>query len=88
MNREKILEHLQEYGVHQEVFDYIVDLEKDIKILLKENERKEKVINRLNNIINELETIIKTHYIVGYEIVNNILDDILLKLKELKEEHD
>lgn len=42
-------------------------------------------INRLNNIITELEKYILNHYIVGHTIQNASLDDILNKLKELKE---
>ena len=46
---------------------------------------KDKEIERLNNIINELEEFILNHYIVGHTIQNASLDDILNKLKELKE---
>ena len=42
-------------------------------------------IDRLNNIINELEEYILNHYIVGHTIQNASLDGILDKLKELKE---
>lgn len=41
-------------------------------------------IERLNNIINELEKCITSHYIYGHNVVNGILDDILNKLQELR----
>ena len=40
--------------------------------------------NRLNNILDELENYILNHYIVGHTIQNASLDDILKKIKELK----
>ena len=46
---------------------------------------KDKEIERLNNIINKLEEYILNHYIVGHIVQNASLDDILNKLKELKE---
>ena len=45
----------------------------------------DKEIERLNNIIDELEKYILNHYIVGHQIQNASLDGILNKLKELKE---
>ena len=44
----------------------------------------QKEIERLNNIINELEEYLLNHYEVGNEIQNEWNDDILDKLKELK----
>lgn len=42
-------------------------------------------MEKYKNIINDLENYILNHYIVGHTIQNASLDDILNKLKELKE---
>jgi len=58
--------------------------------LYKENQEKDKEIERLNNIINELEKYIASEYYcfdnesIEFEVSKNILD----KLKELKEKSD
>ena len=58
----------------------------DYKVAEATKELQQK-IDRLNNIINELEEFILNHYIVGHTVQNASLDAILLKLKELKEEN-
>lgn len=46
---------------------------------------KDKEIERLNNIINQIEEIILNHYIVGHKVQNASLDMILNEIKDLKE---
>jgi len=58
----------------------------DKEDLIDEIQEKDKEIERLNNIIDELENYILNHYIVGHTIQNASLDGILNKLKELKGE--
>ena len=72
----------------KELYDEVVRLKNETKLLLQENEAKEKVIKKQDYVINELEKYIKIE-IPEEEFVNsewyvNILD----KLKELKENRD
>ena len=71
----------------QEKDKEIERLNNDIKILLKENDNKEKVIIKLNNIINELEKYLED--LIDNDCVSieatEIYEDTLDKLKELKE---
>ena len=63
-------------------------LNNDIKTLLKENEAKEKVIKKQDYIINELEEWLKEDFKKVYRDMghrNNIINEVLDKLKELKE---
>ncbi len=65
-------------------------LNNEIKILLQENNNKEKVIIKQDNIINELEKmLLKLNDRLNYEedfcLDTYDIDDILDKLKELKE---
>ena len=66
-------------------------LNNDIKILLKENEAKEKVIIKYDNVLNELEKWLKNfkELYEGNEFQNNAkfcitVDNVLNKLNELK----
>ena len=73
MNRNKIMEHLQERDVSQEAFDYIVNLEKNVY--------------RLNNIINRLKEY--ANETAGKSFYDNSLmirvEDFLDILRELEE---
>lgn len=56
--------------------------------LLEEREKTTRSmleLERYKNNIDELENFILNHYIVGHKVQNASLDDILNKLKELKE---
>ena len=61
-------------------------LNNDIKILLKENENKEKVILKYDNIINELEKYLNEQIQKSWEIEEQCYEDIENKLQELKGE--
>lgn len=85
------------------VVDYINNLKEenqrlndDIKILLKENKAKEKVIIKQNNVLNELEKWIKENcFFMAQDFIDSIIvpnedkiiyvEDVLDKLNELKE---
>lgn len=78
--------------VHEQEFE-IERLNNDIKILLKENENKEKVILKYDNIINELEKILnariynaETKEEIIYSIEDKSILDILQKLKGVDKE--
>ena len=74
------------YNSIEEKDKEIEKLNNDIKILLKENDNKEKVIIRLNNIINEtikyLEPFVEIDECV---IKGRIIKPALVKLKEGKQ---
>ena len=78
--------------IQQYVDDWLDEIDRlnnDIKTLLKENEAKEKVIKKQDYVINELEKWLKedlkqVYRDAGYR--NNIINEVLDKLKELKEE--
>ena len=57
----------------------------EIERLSKEVDMWNRKYNEQVDITNELENYILNHYIVGHTIQNASLDDILNKLKELKE---
>ncbi len=71
-----------EKNVYMNLFEYPT---KHIVELEIENELKDKEINRLNNIINGIDDIIKNHYIVGNTVQNSSIDSILKEIKQLKE---
>lgn len=70
----------------------IYELNNDIKTLLKENEAKEKVIKKQDYVINELEKwLIEYRTFIDIpdyyeEGIIDCLDEVLDKLKELREE--
>lgn len=71
------------YGHHIETIkgeDYV--LHKDYTELQNKLDNE---IERLNNIINGIDDIIKNHYIVGYTVQNSSIDSILKEIKQLKE---
>lgn len=79
MNEEhmkKFHPELVEYYQKGDCCTYIVELRKQVS-------EKDKEIERLNNIINELENYFKEKDNDGYEKL--YVEDILYKLKELKE---
>lgn len=70
-------------------FEYQVEnrrLNNDIKVLLKENEAKEKVIIKQNNVLNELKKDLQEAFneLQPNELINgrNLIENILNELKE------
>lgn len=80
------------YMLYDKAEDEIDRLNNDIKTLLKENEAKEKVIKKQDYVINELEKwLIEYRTFIDIpdyyeEGIIDCLDEVLDKLKELKEE--
>ena len=77
-------------SVHNNQVDEIERLNNDIKILLKENENKEKVILKYDNIINEFEKwLVEWREMLDCpdfyeEGIIDCINDTLTKLQELK----
>ena len=59
-----------------------------VNLFEKQLEEKDKEIERLNNILDELEKHILSLYIVGHTVQNATLDSIIYKLKKLKENNN
>ena len=68
-------------GLYEDSVEEIERLNNDIKVLLKENENKEKVIKAQDNIINEFEEWLNAKYEEMHDIW---YIKVLNKLKELK----
>ena len=84
-------ENVSKFLINTRICDYSIfkklEDKEEVEMIYRDNDIRylENEVNRLNNIINELEEYILNHYIVGHQIQNASLDDILNKLKKLKE---
>lgn len=94
LDYEKYYHSGSEFIIPRDEFEKIIEenqrLNDDIKILLKENETKEKVIIKQNNVLNELEKWLedKQNLVCGCGITTDYIyafEDVLNYLKELKE---